>query len=108
MGCDAIGMDDTLKTVLLDKAKTALRIKTDAFDQEIMDIIMSGYLELQTRGVLVGNKGHSPMVVRALMTYVRLQFGDPENPERLKDSYENQLGQLMTTSGYTNWGGIDG
>jgi len=38
------------------------------------------------------------------MTYVRLQFGTPENPERLKESYSEQRGQLMTTTGYTNWG----
>ena len=44
-----------------------------------------------------------PLVQRALLTYVRINFGDPADYERLKASYDEQLGQLMTTTGFTRW-----
>lgn len=105
-------MNATLLAMLLAKAKLTLRITTDAFDTEISDIIEAGYLDLTTRGVIIAedvNTGTiSPLVIRALMTYVRYHFGEPENPEKLKESYDEQKGQLMITSGYTNWGELDG
>lgn len=104
MGVDI--MNQTLLTALLAKAKTTLRITTDAFDTEISDIIQAAYCELVTRGVIVSITGNtiSPLVLRAIMTYVRWQFGEPENPERLRNAYHEQLGQLMTTTGFTDWG----
>lgn len=99
-------MNETLLTALLAKAKLTLRITTNAFDTEIRDIIEAGYYDLTTRGVIIERTGEniSPLVLRALMTYVRLHFGEPENPERLRASYDEQKGQLMITSGYTDWG----
>lgn len=97
-------MDANLLATLLAKAKTALRITTNVFDEEISDIIEAGYYDLTTRGVIIDTTDLSPLVLRALMTYVRYHFGEPENPERLKKSYDEQKGQLMTTSGFTNWG----
>lgn len=103
-------MNDNLLNNLLIKAKTALRVTTTAFDDEIKDIISAGYEDLETRGVqiVVSEDSVSPMVLRALMTYVRMHFGDPDNWDRLRVAYDRQLGQLMTTSGYTNWGEADG
>lgn len=103
-------MNDNLLNNLLAKAKTALRVTTTAFDDEIKDIISAGYEDLETRGVqiVVSEDSVSPMVLRALMTYVRMYFGDPDNWDRLRVAYDRQLGQLMTTSGYTNWGDSDG
>lgn len=101
-------MSSTLLAILLAKAKTALRITTDAFNDEISDILQAGYLDLTTKGVIISeaNGKISPLVIRALMTYVRYHFGDPDNPEKLKMSYDEQKGQLMTTSGYTDWGDV--
>ena len=103
-------MNETILNNLLAKAKTALRVTTTAFDDEIKDIISAGYEDLETRGVqiVVSENSVSPMVLRALLTYVRMYFGDPDNWERLRDAYDRQLGQLMTTSGYTDWGDSDG
>ena len=103
-------MNVTLLNNLLAKAKTALRVMTDAFDDEIKDIISAGYEDLETRGVqiVVSENSVSPMIVMALMTYTRMYFGDPDNWDRLRVAYDRQLGQLMTTSGYTNWGEADG
>ena len=101
-------MNETTLAILLDKAKVTLRITTEAFDEEISDILQAGYQDLTTRGVIIedDNGVIAPLVVRALMTYVRLHFGDPDNPERLKESYDEQKGQLMITSGFTNWGDV--
>ena len=98
-------MNATLLTALLAKAKLALRITTTAFDAEISDIIEAGYLDLKTRGVIIEETQGtiSPLVLRAIMTYVRLHFGDPENPERLRESYAEQRGQLMSTTNFTTW-----
>lgn len=93
-----------LLTILLTKAKVALRITTDAFNEEIEDLIKAAYEDLGTRGVLTQEQAESPLLVRAVMTYVRYHFGDPENPEKLKASYDEQKGQLMATTGYTDWG----
>lgn len=103
-------MNDNLLNNLLAKAKTALRVTTTAFDDEIKDIISAGYEDLETRGVqiVVSEDSVSPMVLRALLTYTRMYFGDPDNWDRLRVAYDRQLGQLMTTSGYTNWGDSDG
>lgn len=102
-------MDANILTALLAKAKSTLRITTQAFDDEIKDIIEAGYQDLITRGVIVAadSSGNlNPLVLRALMTYVRFMFGDPTNPERLKASFDEQLGQLMTTTGFTDWGSV--
>lgn len=103
-------MNDTLLNNLLAKAKVTLRVSTTAFDDEIKDIISAGYEDLETRGVqiVVSENAVSPMVLRALLTYTRMYFGDPDNWDRLRVAYDRQLGQLMTTSGYTNWGDSDG
>lgn len=103
-------MNDNLLNNLLTKAKTALRVTTTAFDDEIKDIISAGYEDLETRGVqiVVIEDSVSPMVLRTLLTYTRMYFGDPDNWDKLRVAYDRQLGQLMTTSGYTNWGDSDG
>ena len=82
-----------------------LRIMTHAFDPELKDILQAGYEEMRTRGVKMDTEepGLHPMVLRCLLTYVKLHFGEPANPERLQRAYETQLGQLMTTSGFTTW-----
>jgi hypothetical protein len=47
------------------------------------------------------------LCMRAIITFVMMNYGNPPNQEWLQQSYETQLGQLMTTSGYTNFGDDD-
>ena len=96
-------MNSTIMAELLERAKMSLRVSTSAFDEEIMDIINAGIDVLKTRGVTIDIEHIRPMETRALMTYVKSQFGEPENPEKIKHSFNEQLAQLMTTSGYTKW-----
>ena len=103
---------ETLLSEILNKTKLARRIKTSAFDTELTDLIKSAISVLETRGLDViettesnGDTTYSvePMVLQAIITYVGLHFGQPDDYERLKESWETQLGQLMTTTGYTRW-----
>ena len=71
-----------------------------------MDLINAGETDLATRGVTITETDGSldPLVQRCLLTYVRLNFGEPSDYDRLKASFDEQLGQLMTTTNYTTWG----
>lgn len=103
-------MSENLMAILLQKAKVALRVVSSAFDGEINDLIQAGIQNITTRGVTVSETedGLEPMVLRALLTYVRMNFGQPDDYDRLKAAYDEQLGQLMTTTGFTTWGAGDG
>ena len=42
--------------------------------------------------------------MRAVITYVRMMFGSPDDYERLREAYDTQKGQMQVASGYTDWG----
>lgn len=98
-----IGVD----AAMLEKAKLALRITTDAFDAEIADLLAAAVLDLGVAGVVVPAEIDA-LVTRACITYVRLHFGQPDDYDRLKRSYDEQKAQLSTCTGYTDWGRADG
>lgn len=86
---------------MLTATKMALRISTTAFDAEITDLIKAGLLDLGLAGVTWDNEDE--LIRRAVITYVRLHFGDPDNYDRLKASYDEQKAQLGMATGYTTW-----
>lgn len=90
-------------TELINKAKMAGRIKTAAFDDEISDLLDTALLDLGVAGVTVPEET-SLLIERAQITYFRLHFGQPDDYDRLKASYDEQKGQLATCTGFTNWG----
>lgn len=84
---------------MLEKVKLALRIKTTAFDTEIEDLIEAGKLDLKTfAGITI--KENDYLIERAICTYCKLNFGDPQNYEKLKASYDEQKAQLLLSSEY--------
>lgn len=87
---------------MLTATKLALRITTTAFDAEITDLINAGLLDLGLAGVTEDDTDDE-LIRRAVITYVRLHFGDPDNYDRLKASYDEQKAQLSMASGYTEW-----
>lgn len=92
---------------LIDNCKMALRITTTAYDAEITEYIEAAKLDLQIAGVLpnVANvTAPDELVSKAIMTYVKMSFGAPDNYDKLKASYDEQKAQLMMASGYTDWG----
>lgn len=87
---------------LLNKVKTALRVTTDAFDNEILDLISAAVIDLDIAGI-DSEHGVDAIITRAIITYCRLNFGSPDEYDRLKASYDEQKAQLSMATGYTTW-----
>ena len=100
--------ENTQETVnpLLAPVKLALRVSTTSFDSEITDLIEAAKLDLGVAGVVLPSELNT-LVGQAVITFVKMRFGDPDNYDRLKLSYDEQKAQLVTCTGYTNWLGVD-
>lgn len=92
---------------MLDKVKLALRVKTTAFDSELEDLVAAALADLGLAGVIADNAS-DPLIIRAVITYCKLHFGEPTDPDRIKAAYNEQKAQLQTATGYTDWGDNDG
>lgn len=87
---------------MLAKVKTALRITTNAFDDELNGLIAAAQLDLGIAGVIIP-QNIDALVTLAIITYCKLHFGEPDNWDRLKQSYDEQKAQLSMATGYTDW-----
>lgn len=87
---------------MLDAVKMALRITTDAFDQELLDLIESALVDMRLAGI-INLDVSDPLIRRAVITYCRLNFGQPDDYDRLKASYDEQKRQMGMATGYTRW-----
>lgn len=87
---------------ILDDVKMALRIKTDKFDTELTNKIQAAKLDLGVAGVVVPSEIDA-LVEEAIITYCKMNFGLPEDADRLKRSYDEQKAQLSNATGYTTW-----
>lgn len=87
---------------MLEAVKMALRITTDAFDAQLNSLIAAAQLDLGVAGVVVPTDIDA-LVQMAVITYCRLHFGEPDDYDRLKKSYDEQKAQLATCTGYTDW-----
>lgn len=93
-------MEKTLAAV-----KMALRVTTDAFDDEIVSLIHAALADMGLAGI--DNTDISdPLILRAVCTYCKLNFGSPEEYDRLKKAYDEQKAQLGMATGYTLWTGL--
>jgi hypothetical protein len=87
----------------LAKVKTALRISTTAYDDELTDLMAAAQSDLGIAGVVLPD-ALDEICGRAVITYCKMSFGLPEDYDRLKKSYDEQKAQLVTATGYTDWG----
>ena len=87
---------------MLDKVKLALRITTNAFDSELTSLIAAAKLDLGIAGVQVPTT-LDDIVELAIITYCKCNFGEPDNYDRLKASYDEQKAQHSMATGYTVW-----
>ena len=87
---------------MLDKVKLALRITTTAFDDELTELIEAAQIDLNIAGVVVPDE-IDPIVSQAIKTYCKCNFGQPDDYDRLKRSYDEQKAQLSMATGYTTW-----
>ncbi len=93
-------MDETLSAV-----KLALRVTTNAFDSEITSLINAALADMGLAGISNDDK-QDPLVLRAICTYCRMNFGEPSDYDRLKASYDEQKAQMGMATGYTLWTGL--
>lgn len=89
---------------MIDKVKLALRITTNAFDEEIADLIEAALKDLGIAGV-TNDDTTDPLIIRAVITYCKCHFGEPDEYDRLKRSYDEQKAQMSMATGYTTWTG---
>lgn len=87
---------------MLNAVKLALRITTSTFDAQLNQLIAAAQLDLGVAGVVVPQEVDA-LVQLAVITYCRLNFGEPDEYDRLKRSYDEQKAQLATCTGYTDW-----
>lgn len=103
---------------MLSEVKLALRIKTNIYDGEIARLIeaavgdlgivdvdaagVSFIISATTTGETVTDNSTitDPLLIRAIITYVRLHFKSPDDYDRLERSYNEQKAQLITATGY--------
>lgn len=104
---------------MLSECRKALRLTTDAYDGELASLMDAGARDLTVAGVVLpgtvsfaatenGIQDNSTLTdalaIRAIITYVRLNFGSPDDYDRLRESYNAQKVTLMHASDYTDYG----
>ena len=83
---------------LLNAVKIALRITVDAYDTEITSLINAALADLGIVGI---EKSYTDaLIVQAIKTYVRMNFGSPSDYDRLKRAYDEQKAQMQSATGY--------
>lgn len=82
---------------MLERVRLALRITTTAYDQELVRLIDAAMRDIGILGIVVGDDA---LVNQAIITYCRMNFGSPDDYDRLKKSYDEQKAQLLSATGY--------
>lgn len=103
---------------MLSETKMALRVKTSIYDGEIARLILAavgdlGIVDVAAAGVSLSIAATTTgetvtdnstitdqLLIRAIITYVRMHFGSPDDYEKLERSYNEQKAQLITATGY--------
>lgn len=89
---------------MLNLVKMALRISTDAYDDELNSLIASAVDDLGIAGVTDIDTTNDPLIKTAVCTYCKIHFGIADDAERLQKSYDEQKAQLSMATGHTDWG----
>lgn len=92
---------------LIQAAKKARRMTTTEFNDEVERLLNAAMLDLGIAGVEIPEQLDA-LVETAAITYFLMRFGQPDDYDRLKASYDEQKAQLQTATGYTDWGLTDG
>lgn len=96
---------------ILNDVKLALRLSADntEFDSELTNYINASFLDMGIAGVNgVYVADTNPLVKTAVITYCKMRFGQPDDYDKLKASYDEQKAQMSMATGYTIWGDING
>ena len=90
---------------ILDEVKNALRVKHTNSDVEITRLIGAAQTDLGIAGVVVPDE-LDDICTTAIVAYCKVNFGnmEPSDADRWKRIYDEQKAQLVTATGYTDWG----
>ena len=96
------------ENALLTAVKQAMRISTTAYDTGITQLINACIADIGVVGVDFADTTTDNLLIQAVITYCRLNFGTPSDYDRLKASYDEQKAQLISCTGYGLPGGDSG
>ena len=92
---------------MLTIVKKALRIATEAFDDELTLLIEACLEEMRGVNVIVDTDTEgvptSAQVRTAVVSYCKWQFGNHEDKDQWEQIYHTKLAQLKTMTGFTDW-----
>ena len=95
---------------MLEKVKLALLITNDLFDNELINMIYSAFIDLNIGAIdpdITVYATTDPALIQAVCTYCGYQFelmhGDMRRSEAFKKAYDEQKAQLSMATGYTVW-----
>mgnify|MGYP003311364842 CR=1 FL=1 len=86
------------ESIILPKVKLALRVTTNAFDTELSDLIESAKADLGIVAQVIDET--DPLTAQAIITYCKCNFGEPNDYDRLKKSYDEQKAQMRANPAY--------
>lgn len=86
--------------MIAEKVKLALRIRSNAYDIDIYDLIESAKLDLSISGVKKIDE-EDPLIQQAIKTYCKANFGlDNKDSEKYQKSYDMQKQHLSLCGDY--------
>lgn len=86
--------------MIVEKVKLALRIRSNAYDIDIYDLIESAKLDLSISGVKKIDE-EDPLIQQAIKTYCKANFGlDNKDSEKYQKSYDMQKQHLSLCGDY--------
>jgi hypothetical protein len=88
---------------LIDDVKLFCKVTTNTFDRQLNMLINSAKTDLGIAGVVLPSE-LDDICNMAICTYCQMQFGNPDNYEQLKASYDEQKAQLSMSTDYTDFG----
>lgn len=98
----------TVSTATIDSVRMALRVTTTAFDGQISTLVEAALADLGLAGVDGDSVVETdPLTLQAIATYCRMNFGSPDDYDRIKASYDEQKAQMSMATHYTTWIGGD-
>lgn len=86
--------------MLIDSVKLAMRITATEYDAEISRLIDAAVADLGIVDVEATSETDDALLIQAIITFCRLNFGTPEDYEKLKASYDEQKAQLISNKNY--------
>lgn len=88
---------------MLERVKVANRITTDAYDEELTELIGEATADLRLKGITETRESDTN-IRRAIVLYCSIHHGQREDRDMLQKAYDDLKSRLGMSTGYTYWG----